>query len=55
MIFYAAGENYTFPKMGWDDTNLAMFAGEMKCAAHIVKLVYDNAERLGVKRIGVTE
>ncbi len=55
MIFYAAGENYTFPKMGWDDTNLAMFAGEMKCAAHIVKLVYDNAERLGVNKIGVTE
>ncbi len=55
MLFHAAGESWTMPKMGWDDTNLAMFAGEMKCAAHIVKLVYDNAERLGVKRIGVTE
>ncbi len=55
MIFHAAGENWTFPKMGWDDTNLAMFAGDMKCAAHVVKLCYDAAERLGVKRIGVTE
>ena len=55
MIFHAAGENWTMPSMGWDDTNLGMFAGEMKSAAHVAKLVYDAAERLGVKKIGVTE
>lgn len=55
MIFHVARENWTFPSMGWDDTNLAMFAGDMKCATHVVKLVYDAAERLGVKRIGITE
>ena len=55
MLFHAAGESWTMPSMGWDDTNLAMFAGEMKCAAHVVKLVYDAAEKLGVKKIGVTE
>jgi len=55
MIFHAAGESWTMPSMGWDDTNLGMFAGEMKCAGHVVKLVYDAAERLGVKKIGVTE
>jgi Fe-S oxidoreductase len=54
-IFHAAGESWTMPSMGWDDTNLAMFAGEIKCAGHIVKLVYDAAEKLGVKKIGVTE
>ncbi len=55
MIFHAAGESWTMPSMGWDDTNLAMFAGEMKCATHVVKIVYDAAERLGVKKIGITE
>ena len=55
MIFHVARENWTFPKMGWDDTNLAMFAGDTKCMAHVAKLVYDAAERLGVKKIGITE
>jgi hypothetical protein len=55
MIFHAAGESWTLPSMGWDDTNLGMFAGEMKCAGNQVKLVYDAAEKLGVKKIGVTE
>lgn len=55
MIFHAAGENWTFPSMGWDDTNLSMFAGHAKGMAHAAKLCYDAAERLGVKKIGVTE
>jgi Fe-S oxidoreductase len=55
MIFHVAGESWTMPSMGWDDTNLAMFAGEMNCAAHVAKLVYDAAEKLEVKKIGVTE
>jgi Fe-S oxidoreductase len=55
MIFHVAGENWTVPDMGWDDTNLGMFAGDIKCAAHCVKLVYDAAERLEAKTIGVTE
>ena len=55
ILFHVAGENWTVPDMGWDDTNLGMFAGDMKCAAHCVKLVYDAAERLEAKKIGVTE
>jgi Fe-S oxidoreductase len=55
LILHETGENWTLPSMGWDDTNLALFAGDMKCAAHVVKLVYDAAERLGAKKIGVTE
>ena len=55
MILHAAGENWTFPSMGWDMTNLAMFAGNAKIMAHAVKLVYDAAERLGVKKIITSE
>lgn len=54
-IFHVAGEDWTMPSTGWDCTNLAMFAGDAKCMAHAVKLVYDAAKKLGVKRIGVTE
>lgn len=55
MIFYAAGEDWTFPSLGWDMTNLAMFAGNAKVMAHSAKLVYDAAERLGVKKIITSE
>ncbi len=54
-IFHVAGENWTMPTTGWDDTNLSMFAGDGKTSAAQVKLTYDAAERLGAKKIGVTE
>lgn len=54
-IFHVARENWTMPTTGWDDTNLAMFAGDGKTAAAQVKLTYDAAERLGAKKIGITE
>lgn len=55
MIFHAARENWTMPSNGWDDTNLAMFAGDGKTMAAQAKLVYDAAERLGAENIGITE
>jgi Fe-S oxidoreductase len=54
-IFTVAGEDWTMPSEGWDDTNLAMFAGDSKCMAHVAKLTYDAAIRLKAKHIGVTE
>jgi Fe-S oxidoreductase len=54
-IFTVARENWTMTSEGWDDTNLAMFAGDAKCMAHIVKQTYDAAIRLKAKAIGVTE
>ena len=39
-VFDVVGEDWTLPsKMGWDDTNLAMFAGDTKTAGHIVQLI----------------
>jgi hypothetical protein len=55
MIFHVVGENWTLPTMGWDMTNLAMFAGDAKIMAHAAKLCYDAAERLGVKKILTSE
>ncbi len=54
-IFHVAGEDWTMTSEGYDDTNLAMFAGDGKCATHVTKLTYDAANRLKAKQIGVTE
>lgn len=55
ILFHMAKVDYTMPSYGFDCTNLAMFAGDIKCATHQVKAVYDAAEKLGVNKIGVTE
>ena len=55
-VFHVVGEDWTLPsKMGWDDTNLAMFAGDAKTAGHIVQLIYDRAVELGVQYGVITE
>jgi Fe-S oxidoreductase len=55
MIFHAAGQSFTFARHGWEATNLAMFAGDIRTAASLVRQAYDAAKRLGVKKIGMTE
>jgi Fe-S oxidoreductase len=55
-VFHVVGEDWTFPSQpGWDDTNLAMFAGDIKTASYIVKLIKEQAEALQVKRVVITE
>lgn len=55
-IFHVAGEDWTLPsEAGWDDTNLAMFCGDVKTATMIVKNTFKRAEELGVKQVAITE
>jgi hypothetical protein len=54
-VFHLAGEDWTMASKGWDDTNLAMFAGDLKTAGYVSQLVRDAAEELGVKRVAITE
>jgi len=54
-VFHIAGEDWTMSSKGWDDTNLAMFAGDLKSAAYVSQLVRDAAEELEVKRVAITE
>jgi Fe-S oxidoreductase len=55
-IFHVAGEDYTVPsKSGWDDTNLAMFAGDVATAKMIVENTFKRAEELEVKQVAITE
>jgi Fe-S oxidoreductase len=55
-IFYVAGEDWTVPsKAGWDDTNLAMFVGDIGTAKMIVENTFKRAEELGVQQVALTE
>jgi hypothetical protein len=55
-VFHVVGEDWTFPsKPGWDDTNLAMFAGDIKTAGYIVNLIKEAATELQVQKVVITE
>ena len=55
-IFHVAGEDYTYcSKPGWDDTNLAMFCGDVSTSKQIVENTFKRAEELGVQQVAVTE
>lgn len=54
-ILTVAQEDWTMPSVGWDCTNLAMFAGDKALAGQIVKSMYDQALALGAEKILITE
>ena len=54
-IFNVAKEDWTVPTYGWDDTNLAMFAGDTKTAKYIVEQTFKAADELGVEIVAITE
>jgi Fe-S oxidoreductase len=54
-IFHAAGENWTMPSVGWDNTNFGLFSGDDALGAHMGKLAYDQMLRLGGRKMVVSE
>lgn len=55
ILFHLAGENWTVPSEGWEETSLAMFAGDWGACKMQVESVYDAMNRLKPKRMVVTE
>jgi Fe-S oxidoreductase len=55
ILFHIAGENWTVASNGWEQTSLAMFAGDWEACAMQVKGVYESIERLRPKRVMGTE
>ena len=55
ILFHVAGENWTVPSQGWEETSLAMFAGDWDGCRIQVQSVYDAMKRLRAKRMVVTE
>lgn len=55
ILFHVAGENWTVPSEGWEQTSLSMFAGDWECCKDNVINVYNAIERLNPKRAIGTE
>jgi len=55
ILFHIAGENWTVPSKGWEQTSLAMFAGDWAACKMQVESVYAAMERLKPKRMIGTE
>lgn len=55
ILFHLAGENWTVPSKGWEQTSLAMFAGDWAACKMQVERVYDAIHRLRPKRVVGTE
>jgi Fe-S oxidoreductase len=55
ILFHLAGENWTVPSQGWEETSLAMFAGDWGACKIQVESVYAAMDRLKPKRMVVTE
>jgi Fe-S oxidoreductase len=55
ILFHLAGENWTVPSQGWEETSLAMFAGDWGACKMQVESVYAAMDRLKPKRMVVTE
>ena len=55
ILFHMAGENWTVPSKGWEETSLAMFAGDWAACKMQVESVYEAMERLRPKRMIGTE
>ena len=55
ILFHIAGEDWTVPSEGWEQTNLSMFAGDWGACKMQVENVYAAMERLKPKRMVGTE
>lgn len=55
ILFHIAGENWTVPSEGWEQTSLAMFAGDWAACKMQVERVYAAIEKLRPKCVVGTE
>jgi Fe-S oxidoreductase/CheY-like chemotaxis protein len=54
-IFHVAGESWTMPSVGWDNTNFGLFNGDDALGAHVGKLAYEQATKLRARKIVISE
>jgi len=55
LIFWAAGEDWTMPSEGWDNTNFGLFSGDDGLGGVSAIREYDKARELGVEKIVISE
>jgi len=54
-VFAAAGETWTLPSFGWDQTNFGLFSGDDKLGGYVARNLYEAAITLKAKRIVISE
>jgi Fe-S oxidoreductase len=54
-LFHFAGESWTMPTWGWDQTNFGLFSGDDRLGGYIAKNLYEAAIKLKAKRIVISE
>jgi Fe-S oxidoreductase len=54
-IFFLAGESWTLPRWGWDQTNFGLFSGDDRLGGTVARNLYEAAVRLRAKRIVISE
>lgn len=54
-IFRLAGADWTMPSVGWDNSNFGLFSGDNDLGAHMARLAFDQARKLGVKKVVVSD
>jgi len=54
-IFHFAGEKWTLPRWGWDQTNFGLFSGDDRLGAEVARNLYQAAVRLRARRIVISE
>jgi Fe-S oxidoreductase/CheY-like chemotaxis protein len=54
-IFWAAGENWTMPSFGWDQTNFGLFSGDDVMGGASYKHLEENFKKLRGKRVVISE
>jgi Fe-S oxidoreductase/ActR/RegA family two-component response regulator len=55
LIFWAAGEDWTMPTEGWDNTNFGLFSGDDGLGGACAKREYEKARELSVDKIVISE
>ncbi|MCP4200173.1 MAG: response regulator [Proteobacteria bacterium] len=55
LIFYAAGEDYTMPSFGWDQTNFGLFSGDDALGGASYSHLRDSFKELQGKKVVISE
>jgi Fe-S oxidoreductase len=54
-IFHFAGENWTMPSIGWDQTNFGLFNGDDEFGGAVARRVYDAVRQLRGRKLVISE
>ncbi|MFC1545695.1 response regulator, partial [Gemmatimonadota bacterium] len=54
-IFHAAGESWTMPSEGWDQTNFGLFSGDDALGGSVARRLYEKVIELNAKKLVISE